>query len=401
MSFVVALQYLYPDYQFELFEGMAFEILPAATVQYEKLGLPLKLKQMGSITEWPRIANKIRVSDTTLVATFGGSPCEKISYGALNGHDLNYIGPHQSPSNLIFDWVQGHKNLATGNSNSCVAAMTEMVRPAVDEWVQVFEQMGQISQVRCHEISFGAQRNRMYITSPHISPKWSKQKQGSALWDGAKWPANYTLERYPPCLRSILPSLMIRRIQKKTAGWENEQLDLLKVRYTERSKGNQVVYASPQHWAQWLGWPKEIAVQIAGSQCQEMIDDLVGKPPSYFQKWEEEHRPKESDFARCGVRRYCNQCETVIQRLGQGWHVPSAALYMANTIKEAADHKAGRTKATFQDFAGLMTHTCPPNCSQRVTVQKVKTAQKQKRQETRVRVEQGQRPPPLDDFIVI
>ena len=401
MSFTVALQFLYPDYQFELMEGMAFEILPEAIAQYEKLGLPLKLKQMGSIKEWPKIASKIRVSESTLVATFGGSPCEKISYGALNGHELNFVGPHQFPSNLIFDWVQGHKNLAAGNSNTCVAAMTEMVRPAVDEWVQVFEQMGQVHNVRCHEISFGAQRNRMYITSPHIRPQWSKQKQGSDLWDGAKWPANYTLERYPPCLRSILPALMVRRIQKKTAAWENEQLDLLKVRYTQRSKGNQVVYASPQHWAQWLGWPKDIAVQVAGTQCGEVIDDLVGKPRSHFEKWEEEHRPKEADFSRCGVKRYCNQCETVIQRLGQGWHVPSAALYMANTIKEAADHKAGRTKASFQDFAGLVTHACSPNCPQRVTVQKVKTAQKQKRQESRVRVEQGQQQTPTDGFIVI
>ena len=74
---------------------------------------------------------------------------------------------------------------------------------------------------------------------------------------------------------------------------------------------------------------------------------------------------------------------------------------MANTIKEAADHKAGRTKATFQDFAGLTTHSCHPNCSQRVTVQKFKTMQRQKRQEERVRVAQGQRPNPDDDLIVI
>ena len=241
----------------------------------------------------------------------------------------------------------------------------------------------------------------MYITSPHIRPKWSKQKQGTRLWDDAQWPANYTLERYPPCLRSILPALMVRRIQKKTAAWENEQLDLLKVRYVDRSKGNQVVYASPQHWAQWLGWPKGIAVQVASTQCEAIIDDQMGKAPSYFQKWEEEHRPKESDFARCGVRRYCDQCEVVIQRLGQGWHIPSAALYMANTIKEAADHKAGRTKATFQDYATLVTHKCPPNCSQRVTVQKVKAAQKQKRQETRVRGGQGQGPMSAEDIIVI
>ena len=81
--------------------------------------------------------------------------------------------------------------------------------------------------------------------------------------------------------------------------------------------------------------------------------------------------------------------------------MPSAALYLANTIEEAADHKAVRTKATFQDFASLVTHKCPPNCSQRVTVQKVKVVQKQKRQETRVRVVQGQGPNPADDLIVI
>ena len=261
--------------------------------------------------------------------------------------------------------------------------------------------MGQIHHVRCHEVFYGAQRNRMYITSPHVQPKWSKQKVGTKLWDNAQWPANYTLERYPPCLRSILPALMVRRIQKKTASWENNQLDLIKVRYMDRSKGNQVVYASPQHWAQWLGWPEGIATQIASTQCKETVDDLLGKPSSYFQKWEEEHRPKTSDFARCGVRRYCCQCEATIQRLGQGWHVPSAALYLANTIKIAADHKAGRVTATFKDFAGLVTHKCPPNCSERVTVQKVKAAQKQKKQESRIRVAAGQLQAPPDDLIVV
>ena len=169
MSLVVALQFLYPDYQFELLEGMAFEVLPEATAQYEKLGLPVKLKQMGSITGWPQVANKIRVSESTLVATFGGSPCEKISYGALNGHDLNYIGPHQSPSNLIFDWVQGHKNLAAANSNSCMATLTEMVRPAVDEWVEVFEQMGQVNQVRCHGFLRGPEEQDVHHFPPHSS----------------------------------------------------------------------------------------------------------------------------------------------------------------------------------------------------------------------------------------
>ena len=221
------------------------------------------------------------------------------------------------------------------------------------------------------------------------------------MWDKAQWPANYTLERYPPCLRSILPVLMVRRIQKKTATWENDQLDLLKVRYMDRSKGNQVVYASPQHWAQWLGWPKSLATQVAGTQCEEVIDDLLGKPASYFEKWEEEHRPKETNFARCGLRRYCCQCEVVIQRLGQGWHIPSAALFLANTIKQAADHKVGRVQAIFQDFAGLDTHKCSASCSQRVTVQKVKEAQRLKRQENRTRVETGKTPAPPNDLIVI
>ncbi len=59
------------------------------------------------------------------------------------------------------------------------------------------------------------------------------------------------------------------------------------------------------------------------------------------------------------------------------------------------------SKCTEQGLPNISRKNTKGYERERVTVQKVKTLQRQKRQEARVRVAQGQGPPPGDDFIVI
>ena len=97
---------------------------------------------------------------------------------------------------------------------------------------------------------------------------------------------------------------MARRLRGETKSWENKQLDDLKVRVDKPGDPmhGKVVYATPLHWAQWLGWPRGLAEQTFGRACQSTTDDLMGMSGDRFANWDPAHAPPESAFARCGVR---------------------------------------------------------------------------------------------------
>ena len=386
ISLTTALQFLYPDYQFQLLKGMSFEILSSAVEQQSQLGLTLQMDQKGSITQWPLIANKLRVGGETIVCSYGGPPCDKVSYGVLNCHELTFIGPHQSPSNLVFEWAEGLHRLAVNNGNDCIASLSEMVEPASPKWLPDYAQLGEVHHTACHKVKWGAERNRLYMISPHAKIKWVVDKEEPLLWDGAKWPAAYCLERYPPVLRSILPVLMVKRLKGETKDWENRQLDRMKVRYEGAPPGSQVRYASPLHWAQWLGWPKELAVEVIGQPCKKVIDDLMGLEKTHFASWVEAHRPPPTRFAQCGVRRFCETCEEKLKRLGQGWHIPSASLMLAHVIQKTADHRLRVAKHSFHPFDSLKVHKCSSNCPLRITVKRFREEQREENKAKRVKV---------------
>ena len=374
VSLLTAVQFLWPDYQFQMAEGFSFEVLDEAKQQYARLALPIKFGDKGSVTNWPAIAKRVRVGRDTLICVYGGSPCEKISFGCLNSHPDTYVGPHQQPSNLIHVWQEGHIELTKANGNNCGVFVTEMVKPALPSWNDVFAKTGKTVNTQCHQILASAERNRMYIISPCLNLKWPIDNQAIQLWDGSIWPATYTAAQRPPVLRSIIPTLMVRRLRGETKSWENKQLDDLKVRLHKPGDPTRhgVVYATPLHWAQWLGWPRGLAEQTFGRECQITIDDLMGMSGDRFANWNPAHIPPDSAFARCGVRRVCSICEPLYQRLGQGWHIPSAALMLAATLKAAADDRVGKAPAEFADIASQSIHHCNESCSLRVTVKQVK-----------------------------
>ena len=194
------------------------------------------------------------------------------------------------------------------------------------------------------------------------------------MWDGAKWPAKGTVGVRPPVLRSIFPELMKRRIFRASQMWENTQLDAIKVLY-ETPEGDIVRYGTPLHWAQWLGFPRELAERMIGKPCTSIVDDGNGVGEDEYSHWQPEHRPGADKFALCGTRRMCKKCGEIMFRLGQGWHIPSATLIIATALRAASDHKVGKSVATFHKFSEYEVHYCGERCQQRVTVKQVKLAQ--------------------------
>ena len=114
-------------------------------------------------------------------------------------------------------------------------------------------------------------------------------------------------------------------------------------------------YISRAFWLLWLGFDKTPVPEIADAQlpCLGTISLATGDPAQV-------DTPGSS---ACGEKRYCKNCEELVQMLGQAWHVRSMAdVATAWFEKIIARHCKNDSSVEWPSRPEGPPHTCGPNC---------------------------------------
>ena len=126
------------EYQIELLQGERYETNEEANRMARALGT--KAQEIGDISKWPERAKQLRAKEGTLFLVTGGTPCTKLTGLVRKWDSRARIGPHMTPSNLLFAAHEGIQVLQQNNRGKMIC-LTEQVVPAFEHWEREIESM--------------------------------------------------------------------------------------------------------------------------------------------------------------------------------------------------------------------------------------------------------------------
>ena len=178
--------------------GLAYEINADALALQQIIneGSSITLKQMGNLNTWPQDAISVLRDPTILILLAAGTPCEKISRGALFFPYNKKVGLHAAPSNLIWKWHEGIVQILKKRENRNVAIFSEQVIP-FDPKIsrQIAGLLGETRTVECSQWGGAARLRDFYMhPAPTVSPIPVAVARTYNLGNDWIWPA---LSRQP------------------------------------------------------------------------------------------------------------------------------------------------------------------------------------------------------------
>ena len=204
----------------------------------------------------------------------------------------------------------------------------------------------------------GASRARNMRTAPsNLDVKmYHHPIDPKAPIDGWVWNGNGEGDNRHPqvTLRSYITVLIEIRLFETRELEEWELQTLRKMRMTRADTGAEH-YVSRDFWLLWLGFNKTPVAKIAETQlpCLRCIHDATGQAGT----------ADTPGVSSCGAKRYCANCETLCNMLGQAWHVRSMTDVAAAWLsKIAMRHCKNDTSVEWPDRPDVAPHTCGPHC---------------------------------------
>ena len=208
----------------------------------------------------------------------GGTPRTKLTGLVRKWNTRARIGPHMTPSNLLFLAHEGIQALQQNNKGRIIC-LTEQVVPPFEHWEREIEGMfGHKQKTTTDEMPGQAARDRLFFKSHSQEQleKWNRrlweeteteqQNNNVFFWkedNGGKekwssWPhRDNAMERRPPTMKTYYPTLVLRNGNPedfdRLLEWEKSFLRKMKI---HGSKG-EGFYAGPKQVATWMGLSSE------------------------------------------------------------------------------------------------------------------------------------------------
>ena len=175
--------------------------------------------------------------------------------------------------------------------------------------------------------------------------------------DGWTWCGNGEGEsnKHPAVtLRSYITALMEIQLYdtRPLEQWESNTLARMRMRHGATGKTH---YISRAFWLLWLGFNQTPVPGIADAQlpCLGNISLATGGPAT----------ADTPGVTACGEKRYCKNCEELMQMLGQAWHVRSMTDVAAAWLdKMVARHCEQDLSVEWPARPEEPPHVCGPFC---------------------------------------
>ena len=354
-----------PGIEVSIMENYAFEVdaaalkLQAALIQ----ALGVTVQQVGDIALLPLLAQQCApkwAQQKAVICFLNSWPCKNTSRAASMKDRPPGSGLHMQHSRKIWEIDHAMHVLQQMKTEShYIAHMTEYPQcgnEAEEETIDQIFGKAFVSNPSCYG---GASRARNMRTAPSklelkmyhhpIDPK--------APIDGWTWSGNGAgvEDKHPQLtLRSHITVLMETELYgtRQLENWESNTLRRMQM--VQESTGK-VRYISRAFWLLWLGFDKTPVPEIADAQlpCLGTISLSTGGPATV----------ETPGSSACGERRYCKNCEDLVQMLGQAWHVRSmtdvAAAWLDKIIARHCKHDSSVEWPSRPD---VQPHMCGPQC---------------------------------------
>ena len=316
------------------------------------------------------------ISSDQIILRMSGTPCQSMSRGIMYKHAGATVGPHASPSNLMWQDLKNTCNIVMMGAK--LVSIKEQVQPAVETWKdELDDALGFCTQQDGANYDGCATRERLY----YVSPKWpqsiDKTPRTRYVLHRArntvefiikgiayKWEGGPTAEKCPPTIKAIYPEILARHADpQRTQPLEKGERSYLQKMQLHSRRG-EVVYAGPLQLAVWLGLTSfQAEAACKPFPCMDEIDDVCGQPRTFFSG-----RPLPQDivFRPCQHLRLCHNCSEAAKLLGTAWCLPSACEVVYKTlcgaIMSMQDSAARTTWQGFPFYQPHLVHRCGPHC---------------------------------------
>ena len=354
-----------PGIEIDIVENFAFEIhkrtLSLQTALTEALGVAVQ--QVGDIALLPLLVQQSapRWQQKKAVICFINSwPCKNTSRAAPMKDRPAGSGLHMQHSRKMWDIDNAMHVLQQMKTEAhYIAHMTEYPQcgnEAGEDTIDKIFGKAFVSNPSCYG---GASRARNIRTSPSkLGLKMFHHPiNPHAPIDGWTWCGNGEgMESKHPqlTLRSYITALMETQLYgtRQLEPWEANTLARMRMVHGTTGKVN---YISRAFWLLWLGFDKTPVPEIADAQlpCLGNISLATGSPA----------KVDSPGCTTCGEKRYCKNCEELMQMLGQAWHVRSMTDVAAAWLdKMVARHCQNDLSVEWPTRPEAPPHTCGPHC---------------------------------------
>lgn len=279
----------------------------------------------------------------------------------MNGKGTDkLIGPHASPSNLMFVWHQGLLRLSARFPHSKIMICFEMVVPYHDSVVaEISEYFGQAQRIEAHRFG-GAVRTRDFYITPDIPTIMHQNITATyRLPGGYRWPAPGSSVHidHPPTITTYYPKNLYNKNTQQLSNYELQTLRDLRVFHMD---SGHIKYPGPVEVAHWLGLDaSHIKILTQCFPCYgEVHDTSTLSIPKLLQLHQQVDRSKVSN---CGDKILCMPCMDCVTILARAWHknaTKAAFITMLNSFLKHPD----KSQANTLKLSKTLPHTCTANC---------------------------------------
>ena len=354
-----------PGTEISIVENYAFEVdadalkLQAALTQ----SLGVAVQQVGDIALLPLLAQQSapRWAQLQAVVCFINSwPCKNTSRAAAYKDRPPGSGLHMQHSRKMWEIDHGmHVLKEMKIEPHFIAHMTEYPQCGNEGEEATINKIfceAFVSNPSCYGAASRA-RNMRTCPSKLELKMYHHPIDPKAPIDGWRWRGNGSgvEDKHPQLtLRSHITVLMETELFG-TRQLENWELNTLRRMMIEQEGTGKTRYISRAFWLLWLGLDKTPVPDIADAQlpCSGSIYLSTGSPATI-------DAPGSST---CGEKRYCKNCEQLMQMLGQAWHVRSMTdVATAWLDKIVARHCKNDASVEWPSRPDMPPHMCGPHC---------------------------------------
>ena len=354
-----------PDVHCSVSESYAFEVDPDC-LQVERAMLQelgSSCAQMGSVEQLPFLVqqNCDRWLQMNVVICFLNSwPCKNTSKAAAMRNRPDGSGLHMQHSRRMWDIDHArYKLVELGFPENKIAHFTEYPQCGNTGEEETVDRLFGKPFVSNPSSYHAANRARNLRTSPKglIVKKYHHPIDPFAAVGSWQWCGNAgSDEKYPlVTLRSFIVTLIEVKLFGSRDLEPYEELTLKRC-MMEHVETKETAYISRAFWLLWLGFDKTPISGITTKlfPCLVNIDTASGAVAMQGA----------SGTSACGKDRYCNNCERVMQMLGQAWHVQSMTdVAVAWLDRIAAAHCSGDATVVWPGRPDESPHVCGPSCA--------------------------------------
>ena len=354
-----------PGINISITENYAFEIdsgalkMQAALIQ----SLGIVVQQVGDIALLPLLVQQSapRWAQLQAVICFINSwPCKNTSRAAAFTDRPNGSGLHMEHSRKMWEIDHGLYVLrAMKIEPQFIAHMTEYPQCGNEgEEATINKIFGVpfVSNPACYNAASRA-RNMRTCPSKLDLKMYHHPIDPMAVIEGWKWCGNGSgvEDKHPQLtLRSHITVLMETELfgSRPLEDWELTTLRRMRIQHEGTGETR---YINRAFWMLWLGFDKTPVPEIADLQmpCSKSIYLSTGLPAPI-------DTPGSS---ACGDKRYCTNCEQLVQMLGQAWHVRSMTDVAVAWLSKIVDrHCKNDTSVEWPSRPDMPPHTCGPHC---------------------------------------